>query len=75
MKDCCNLGFQAPPTLPYTLKKMLDRRLQYAFETVFLGTHQAAPTTDREMLKPMPRLAHIKGEVSVRNLQGKYDSG
>lgn len=35
------------------------------------GTHQAAPTTDREMAKPMPRLAHMKGEVSVRNLPKK----
>lgn len=35
------------------------------------STHQAAPTTDREMAKPMPRLAHMKGEVSNRNLQVK----
>lgn len=58
------LGFQA-------LLSQLDRRLHYTLEDVFLCTHQAAPTTDNEMLKPMPRLAHIKGEVSVRNLQGK----
>lgn len=31
-------------------------------------THQAAPTTDREIARPMPRFDHMKGEVSVRNL-------
>lgn len=40
---------------------------------LWIGTHQAAPTTDREMAKPMPRLAHMKGEVSVRNLWTKRD--
>lgn len=31
-------------------------------------THHAAPTTDNEMDNPIPRLDHIYGEVSVRNL-------
>jgi len=31
-------------------------------------SHHAAPTTDREMARPIPRLAHINGEVSVKNL-------
>lgn len=46
------------------LTEMKHSRLKYTP----LGTHQAAPTTDREMAKPIPRLAHMKGEVSVRNL-------
>ncbi len=33
--------------------------------------YHAAPTTDREMARPIPRLAHINGEVSVKNLQQK----
>lgn len=37
-------------------------------------THQAAPTTDREMARPMPRLAHMKGDVSVRNLPVKTET-
>lgn len=35
------------------------------------ASHQAAPTTDREMARPIPRFAHIKGDVSVRNLVDK----
>lgn len=37
-------------------------------------THQAAPTTDREMARPMPRPAHMKGDVSVRNLRAKTET-
>lgn len=37
-------------------------------------THQAAPTTDREMARPMPRPAHMKGDVSVRNLRVKTET-
>lgn len=42
----------------------------------FIGgsTHQAAPTTDREMARPMPRPAHMKGDVSVRNLPAKTET-
>lgn len=32
------------------------------------NTHHAAPTTDREIARPMPRFDHMKGEVSVKNL-------
>lgn len=32
------------------------------------STYQAAPTTDSDMASPIPRLDHMKGEVSVRNL-------
>uniref|UniRef100_A0A481CU22 V-type proton ATPase 21 kDa proteolipid subunit n=1 Tax=Sus scrofa TaxID=9823 RepID=A0A481CU22_PIG len=31
------------------------------------NTHHAAPTTDREIARPMPRFDHMKGEVSVKN--------
>lgn len=31
-------------------------------------THQAAPTTDREMDMPVPISPHIYGEVDIRNL-------
>lgn len=55
----------------YLLSALINRRMQYAFKIVLADTHQAAPTTDREIDKPMPRLAHINGEVSVRNLQEK----
>lgn len=34
-----------------------------------MHSYQAAPTTEREMAKPIPRFAHINGEVSVKNLQ------
>lgn len=61
-KRLLRLGFQTPLS-------PLNRSMHYTLKTMFLGTHQAAPTTDKEILKPMPRLAHIKGEVSVRNLQ------
>lgn len=37
-------------------------------------THQAAPTTDREMARPMPRQAHMNGDVSVRNLWAKTET-
>lgn len=37
-------------------------------------THQAAPTTDREMARPMPRQAHMNGDVSVRNLRAKTET-
>lgn len=35
------------------------------------NTHHAAPTTDREIARPMPKFDHMKGEVSVRNLVWK----
>lgn len=31
-------------------------------------TYQAAPTTDREIASPIPREAHMKGDVSSKNL-------
>lgn len=34
-----------------------------------MHSYQAAPTTERDMAKPIPRFAHINGEVSVKNLQ------
>lgn len=34
----------------------------------FLDANQAAPTTDREIHRPMPIPVHIYGEVSARNL-------
>ena len=33
-----------------------------------MPTHQAAPTTDKEMARPLPIPAHMNGEVPVRNL-------
>ena len=33
-----------------------------------IKTNHAAPTTDSEMLRPMPRLAHMYGDVSVKIL-------
>ena len=32
-------------------------------------THQAAPTTDREMARPTPKLDHMYGVISSKNLQ------
>ena len=32
-------------------------------------TYHAAPTTDKEMARPIPRSAHINGDVASKNLQ------
>lgn len=32
-------------------------------------TYHAAPTTDKEMARPIPRSAHINGDVDSKNLQ------
>jgi hypothetical protein len=37
--------------------------------SLYLGTYNAAPTTDSATDSPMPMTAHIYGELSSKNLE------